>query len=188
MATKAGCNSVYFKCENFQKVGAFKTRGAANKLLKLDPSIKTVCTHSSGNHAQALAYMSKKLGLKAYIVMPQNSPKIKFEATKGYGATVVESGNTKNERMEKCEEVSKQYNAIEVPSSNDYDVIEGQATVAKEVFEDSPVKFDYIVFPIGGGGLGSGTLLSTKYFGDGCKTIGVEPYLARDAYVSIQKR
>ena len=100
---------------------------------------------------------------------------------------MIESGDTLKETMEKCEEVRKQYNAVEVHSFNDYDVIEGQATVAKEVFEDSPVKFDYIVFPIGGGGLASGTILSAKYFGKGCKAIGVEPYLARDTKLSLEK-
>lgn len=112
IANKAGCKSLYLKCENFQKIGAFKTRGAANRLRKLDPSVKTVCTHSSGNHAQALAYISSKLGIKAHIVMPQNSPNIKVQATMGYGATVTKSGNTMKERMEKCEEVKKKYNAV----------------------------------------------------------------------------
>ena len=99
----AQCKSLFLKSENFQKIGAFKTRGAANKLLKLNPNIKTVCCHSSGNHAQAVAYMAKRLGLTAYIIMPENSPLVKKKAAEGYGATVVTCGNTMKDREEKCQ-------------------------------------------------------------------------------------
>lgn len=128
------CKSIVLKCENFQKVGAFKPRGAANKLLKLPNDIKSVCCHSSGNHAQAIAYMASQLGLKSYIVMPENSPLVKKNATIEYGGTVIQSGNTIKEREEKCAEMMKKYGAELIHAYNDLDIVEGQATVAKEVF------------------------------------------------------
>ena len=96
--TLTGCKAFWLKCENFQKIGAFKPRGAFNKLLQLGNNVSSVCTHSSGNHAQALAYAAKTLGIPAYIVMPQNSPSVKKKAVEGYGATIIESGNTLKDR------------------------------------------------------------------------------------------
>lgn len=119
--------------------------------------------------------MAKILGKTAYIVMPQNSPDLKKRSVQSYGANVIVSGNTVDEREDKCMETSKKYSAEVIHPYNDYSIVEGQATVAKEIFEEEGKVFDYVLFPIGGGGLGSGTLLSTKYFGKGCKAIGVEP-------------
>jgi len=116
--------------------------------------------------------------------MPQNSPVVKKDGVVGYGGKVIESGNTLKEREETVERVAKEYNAYFVHPYNDLDIITGQATAAKEVYEDLK-DLDYFVFPIGGGGLASGCLLSTKYFGGKCKPIGVEPYLARDAKLSL---
>lgn len=184
LAGMAGCSQLFLKCENFQKIGAFKARGAFNKLLQMDKNITTVCTHSSGNHAQALAYAANRLGLTSYIVMPGNSPPVKKSGVIGYGGNVVESGNTLKEREETADRVAKEHNAHFVHPYNDLEIIAGQATAAKEVFEDEQ-DLDYLVFPIGGGGLSSGCVLSTRYFGGKCKPIGVEPYLARDAKLSL---
>lgn len=155
-----------------QKIGAFKARGACNKMLNLDQGVKDVCTHSSGNHAMAVAYMAKQLGLRAHIVMPENSPALKKRSVKGYGANLIISGNTIGEREEACSKACKEYKAELVHPYDDYQLIAGQATSAKEIFDQMPNYFDYVVFPIGGGGLGSGTLLSTKYFGGKCKAVG----------------
>ena len=186
IADKAQCASFTLKCESLQKIGAFKARGAFNKLLQLPKEVKSVCTHSSGNHAQALAYTAKQVGIPAYIVMPQNSPVVKKNGVIGYGGTVIDSGNTLKEREATLEEVRKKHDSYFVHPYNDLDIITGQATSAKEVFEDMS-NLDYLVFPIGGGGLASGSCLSTKYFGGKCKPIGVEPYLARDAKMSLEQ-
>lgn len=109
IASKSGCTEFYLKCENFQKVGAFKARGAFNKLLQLDKKVTSVCTHSSGNHAQALAYAATTLGMPSYIVMPANSPTVKKNGVVGYGGKVIESGNTLKDREEAADRVTKQY-------------------------------------------------------------------------------
>jgi threonine dehydratase len=127
----AGCEELVLKCENLQKVGAFKARGAFNKLLQVDKNVSTVCTHSSGNHAQALAYAATTLGLRSYIVMPANSPPVKKSGVIGYGGHVVESGNTLKDREETAERVAKEHEALFVHPYNDLDIIAGQATAAK---------------------------------------------------------
>jgi threonine dehydratase len=177
LALQAGCAFFSLKCENLQKVGAFKPRGAFNKLLLLQqqPSKpSSVCTHSSGNHAQALAFAAATLGLPAYIVMPHNSPAVKQRAVQHYGATIIHSGNTLKDREETAAQVAQQNGSTFIHPYDDLDIIAGQATAAKEVFEDLP-NLDYLVFPIGGGGLSSGCVLSTKYFGGKCRPVGVEP-------------
>ena len=131
---QTGCSELYFKCENLQKTGSFKPRGAFNRFLQLTGAT-SVCTHSSGNHAQGLAYAAYTLKLPAYVVMPENSSPIKKIAVQSYGATVIQSGNTAKERQEKAEEVSKEHKSVLVHSYDDIDIITGQATVAKEVFE-----------------------------------------------------
>jgi threonine dehydratase len=131
IANKAGCAHLYLKCENLQKVGAFKARGAFNKLLQLDKSVTSVCTHSSGNHAQALAYAATTLKMPSYIVMPQNSPLVKKNGVIGYGGKVIESGNTIKEREEAAERIKNQYGSYFVHPYNDLDIIAGQATAAK---------------------------------------------------------
>ena len=159
-----GCE-IFFKCENFQKVGAFKYRGASNAVLSLteEEKRKGVVTHSSGNHAQALALAAKINGIKAYIVMPENAPSVKRNAVIGYGAEVIDCTPTLQAREETTEKVIKQKGATFIHPYNDYRIIAGQASAAKELIEDvSPL--DFIIAPVGGGGLLSGTALSANYF------------------------
>lgn len=179
--------SLFFKCENFQKIGAFKMRGAANAVNNLSDSDKAkgVCTHSSGNHAQALASTAKKLGIPAWIVMPITSPKVKKAAVKGYGATIIDSEATIESREQKLAEVVKETGATFIHPFDNYEVIAGQATCAKEFIEDSD-DLDIIIAPVGGGGLMSGTALSTHYFSPKTRVIGAEPKEVDDAYRSLQ--
>jgi len=182
----AGCH-LFFKCENFQKVGAFKARGAMNASLKLSPEqrIKGVATHSSGNHAQALARAAKILGMKSYIVMPRTAPEIKKRGVRGYGGEIFECEPTLEARESTLAEVIKKTGATEIHPFNNYDVMEGQATCAKEFFEDVP-GLDFIIVPVGGGGLLSGTALATKYFSPATIVMAGEPELANDAYRSMK--
>lgn len=178
-----------FKCENFQKVGAFKYRGATNAVLKLkekNPSVKAVATHSSGNHAQALALAAQTHGLDAHIVMPSNAPDVKKQAVKDYGATIYFCEPTLEARETTLKEVVKKTKAYVVHPYNDYDIIEGQATAAKELLEEHP-DLDYVLAPVGGGGLLSGTILSTKYFSR-AKIIAAEPEGANDAWKSFKNK
>ncbi len=182
----AGCK-IFFKCENFQKVGAFKSRGAMNASLKLskDQLSKGIATHSSGNHAQALARAAKILGVKSYIVMPRTAPEIKKRGVRGYGGEIFECEPTLESRETTLAEVIKKTGATEIHPFNNFDVIEGQATCAKEFFEETPA-LDFIVTPVGGGGLLSGTALATKYFSPKTIVIAGEPEMANDAYRSMQ--
>ncbi|MCP4440808.1 MAG: threonine/serine dehydratase [Aureispira sp.] len=181
-----GCQ-VYFKCENFQKVGAFKIRGATCALLALteEERKKGVATDSSGNHAQGIALASKKLGIKAHIVMPQNTPSIKLNAVKDYGANIIRSGNHPDDREKMVEQVVADTGAIYIPSYNHYNIIAGQATAAKELIEEVRI-LDVLMAPIGGGGLMSGTAISTKNMLPNAQIIGTEPLGANDAYLSLQ--
>ena len=178
---------VYFKCENFQKMGAFKMRGAANAILNLsdDERNKGVVTHSSGNFAQALSLAANKIGVDAFIVMPQNAPQVKKNAVKGYKGNIIESKSTPIAREQMAERVKKDTGATFIHPSNDDDVIHGQGTAAIELLEDHP-QLDYIFAPVGGGGLIAGTALAAKYFSDKCKVIGGEPKNADDAFRSKQ--
>jgi threonine dehydratase len=182
----AACQ-LYFKCENFQKVGAFKARGAMNALLSLsrEERARGVATHSSGNHAQALARAAKIMGVKAYVVMPRTAPAIKKQGVKGYGGEIFECEPTLEARESTLAEVVKKTGAVEIHPFNNYDVIAGQATVAKELLEEVP-GLDFIVTPVGGGGLLSGTALAAKYFSPSTMVIAGEPELANDAYRSLQ--
>ena len=182
----AGCH-LFFKCENFQKVGAFKARGAMNAALKLSAEQlkKGVATHSSGNHAQALARAAKILGIKSYIVMPRTAPEIKKRGVRGYGGEIFECEPTLAARESTLAEVIKKTGAVEIHPFNNYDVMEGQGTCAKELFEEVQ-DLDFIVVPVGGGGLLSGTALATKYFSPKTIVIAGEPELANDAYRSMQ--
>ena len=177
---------VYFKCENFQKMGAFKMRGAANAILKLSDEQKSngVVTHSSGNHAQAISLAAKKIGIKAYIVMPSNAPKIKKEAVKGYGGKLIECESNLEAREAAARDVMHSKNATFIHPSNNLDVILGQGTASKELIEQYG-SFDHILVPIGGGGLIAGSALAAKYFGDNCTVIGTEPFEVDDAYRSL---
>lgn len=183
----SGC-SIYFKCENFQKIGAFKARGAINAALSLAPSQRKygLATHSSGNHAQAIAYAASILGTKAYIVMPENAPYIKIDAVRGYGAEIIFCKPTLKARESGLEKVVHQTNAYFIHPYNDYSVIAGQATAALETFQ-SISDLDALFTPVGGGGLLSGSLLSRNYFSSKTRVFAGEPEGADDAFRSLQK-
>ena len=182
----AGCH-VFFKCENFQKVGAFKARGAMNAALSLteEQLAKGIATHSSGNHAQALARAAKILGVKAYIVMPRTAPEIKKRGVRGYGGEIFECEPTLEARETTLAEVIKKTGATEIHPFNNYDVIAGQATAAVELFEEIK-NLDVIMAPVGGGGLLSGTSLAAAYFSPATKVIAGEPEGSDDAYRSMK--
>ncbi|MFH0736623.1 MAG: pyridoxal-phosphate dependent enzyme [bacterium] len=181
-----GCN-IYFKCENMQKVGAFKYRGATNALLNLTEEEKTkgVATHSSGNHAAALSLAAQISGVKAYIVMPSTVPEIKKRAVENYGGKIIYCQPNLQSRELTLKAVIEETGAVEVHPYNNYTVIAGQSTSAKELIEEI-ADLDYLISPVGGGGLLSGTVLSAKYFGKGIKTIGAEPKGADDAFRSFR--
>lgn len=181
-----GC-SLFFKCENFQRVGAFKARGAMNALLQLSEAERQrgVATHSSGNHAQALARAAQLLQVPAYIVMPANAPQIKKKGVLSYGGIITECEPTLQAREKTLAEVVQQTGAFEIHPFNNYEVIAGQATAAKELLEDIE-DLDYIIAPVGGGGLLSGTALSAKYFSAKTKVIAAEPAGADDTYRSMK--
>lgn len=182
----AGCE-IFFKCENLQKVGAFKFRGASSAVLSLteEELKKGVATHSSGNHAAALALAARMKGAKAYIVMPRTAPQIKKIAVEGYGAKIVFSEPTLKSREETLYKVVEETGAVFIHPFNNYSIIAGQATAAKEVFEEI-TDLDYLIAPVGGGGLLSGSSLSAKYFSPDTKVIGAEPKGADDAFRSIR--
>jgi threonine dehydratase len=178
---------LYFKCENFQKIGAFKIRGGMNATLSLhEAQLKNgIATHSSGNHAQALAYAAKKLGIKAYIVMPKSSPQVKVDAVKGYGATVIICEANQAAREAALKKVVDETGAEFIHPYDDYRVITGQATCVKELLEEIP-DLDVVITPVGGGGLLSGTCLGALYFKPQLKVYGGEPEGAADAVLSIK--
>lgn len=179
--------SIFFKCENFQKVGAFKIRGAMNAVLSLtdDEASKGVTTHSSGNHAQALALAARTRGIPAYIVMPDSSPRVKVDAVRGYGAEITFCEPTLDARETTLAKVQKRTGAHFVHPYDDPRVIAGQATAAKELLEDVQ-DLDLIMAPVGGGGLLSGTSLSTVYLSPRTKVIGAEPENVNDAFMSFR--
>jgi threonine dehydratase len=178
---------LYFKCENFQKIGAFKIRGGMNASLQLTKAQleKGVATHSSGNHAQALAFASKMLGIKAYIVMPESSPQVKVNAVKGYGAEVTICASNQAARESTLQPIVDKTGATFIHPYDNDEVITGQATCVKEIIEAMP-DVDIVVTPVGGGGLLSGTCLGAFYFKPGLKVYAGEPEGAADAVLSIQ--
>ena len=180
---------LYFKCENFQKVGAFKFRGACNAvfLLSEGDAQKGVGTHSSGNHAAALALAARLRGIDANIVMPENSPEIKKKAVAGYGAKITYCKPTLEAREKTLAKVIEETGATEIHPYNNFNVIAGQGTAAKELIEDAG-EFDIIMAPVGGGGLLSGTAISTKKLLPDCKVIAAEPSGADDAFRSFQTK
>ena len=180
-----GCN-LFFKCENFQKVGAFKSRGAVNAVFSLDDesASKGVATHSSGNHAQALARAAALRNIPAYIVMPETAPKVKVAAVKGYGGKITFCKPTLEAREETLHEIVGKTGAVEIHPYDNLNVIEGQATAVKELVEAHP-DLDIILCPVGGGGLLSGSALSARFFSRGTIVIGCEPAGADDAYRSF---
>jgi threonine dehydratase len=178
---------VYLKCENFQRVGAFKFRGAYNALSLFTEEEKKhgVITHSSGNHAQAVALSASLLSIQATIVMPKGAPINKISATKDYGANIVFCDNTLEARTRKTEELIEKYDYILLHPYDNDDVINGQGTAAYELIKEKG-DFDIIIAPLGGGGLLSGTALATKGLCPKAHVFGVEPSLADDALRSIQ--
>lgn len=182
---KTGCN-LFFKCENFQKMGAFKMRGAANAILSLteEERQRGVVTHSSGNFAQAVALAAKKLGVKAYIVMPKNAPQVKKEGVKTYEGEIIECESTPQAREATANKIKNEKGASFLHPSNQDEVIYGNSTAAMELLEDYP-NLDVILTPVGGGGLIAGTALAAHYFSENCKVIGGEPAEADDAYRSL---
>ena len=177
---------IFFKCENFQKAGAFKSRGAVNTVFSLSKEqLKNgVCTHSSGNHAQALARAARIRNIKAYIVMPKNSPLVKVNAIKYYGGDITFCEPNLKDREDTLKIIISNTNATEVHPYNDYRIIAAQATAAKELFEETK-SLNIIMAPVGGGGLLSGTALSAYYFSPETKVIAVEPEQADDAFRSF---
>ena len=181
-----GCQ-VFFKCENFQRVGAFKFRGAFNTVSQLtkEERERGVITHSSGNHAQALALASKMLGVRATIVMPHNSPKVKVAATKGYDAEIVFCENTTESRVSVANMLMEKHGFTLIHPYNDYRIIAGAGTAALELIEEVG-QLDFIFAPVGGGGLLSGTAIATKGLCPESKVIAVEPQNADDAFRSFK--
>lgn len=179
---------LFFKCENLQKIGAFKIRGGMNAVLSLnaDELSKGIATHSSGNHAQAIALAAKMTGTKAYIVMPSNSPQVKVDAVKGYGAEVFLCEPTLEARESTLQEVVNRTGATFIHPFNDERVIAGQATCTMELLEQAG-NLDAIIAPVGGGGLLSGTLLAARYFSPATKVYAGEPEGAADAIRSVQE-
>jgi threonine dehydratase len=182
-----GCE-VFFKCENLQKVGAFKYRGATNAVLSLteEQKAKGVATHSSGNHAAALALAARLNGVKAYIVMPKNAPEIKKKAVTGYGAEITFCEPTLLARETTLEEVVRQTGATVVHPYNQREVICGQGTAALELINQQQ-ELNIVLTPVGGGGLLSGTATYIKGFYPEIKVVAGEPKMADDAYRSFQR-
>lgn len=179
---------IHFKCENLQKIGAFKARGACNAVLQLidAEAARGVATHSSGNHAQALAYAAKLRGISCTIVMPENSPQVKVDATRGYGAEVVFCENTLSARERTLAEVVQRTSATVIHPYDNDQVIAGQGTAAMELLEEHP-ELDVIMAPVGGGGLMSGTAIAARAMKPSIEIIGAEPLLASDAKKSLEK-
>lgn len=181
-------NDVYIKPENLQKTGAFKIRGAYNKIIKLDDDakMKGLIASSAGNHAQGVAYAAKKLGVKATICMPAHTPLIKVEATKAHGAEVVLHGEVYDEAYAKAVELQKKEGYTFIHPFDDEDIIEGQGTIALEILEELP-DTDVILVPIGGGGLIAGIACAAKQINPNVKIYGVEPEGAASALAAIHE-
>ena len=179
---------VLLKCECFQRMGAFKFRGAYNTLAELAPAERKrgVVTHSSGNHAQAVALAAKLFNVKAHVVMPRNAPEIKLRAVKGYGAEVVLCEPTMASREAGAAEIIEQTGAILVHPFDDPRVVAGQSTAARELIEQAGRPLDLILVPVGGGGLAAGSALSARFFSPLTRVICCEPAGADDAYRSFE--
>jgi threonine dehydratase len=178
---------LFLKPENQQPIGAFKLRGAYNKVASLSEADRErgVITYSSGNHAQGVAYAARALGVKAVIVMPSNAPAIKREATAALGAEIVFVGPGSAERQLKAEELAALHGYVIVPPYNDEEIIAGQGTIGLEILEDMP-EVEAVFAPVGGGGMLSGVATAIKLTKPSIKVIGVEPELAADAQASLR--
>lgn len=178
---------ILFKCENFQRVGAFKFRGAYNSISQLNDEEKRngVLAYSSGNHAQAIACVGQLLNVNTTIVMPTNAPEIKLAATRGYGAKIIQYDAESQVREEVAAEYLKGKSLTLIPPFDHEDVIAGQGTVAYEFIEEVE-KLDYLLAPCGGGGLLSGSAVASKTLQPDCKVYGIEPELGDDATLSFK--
>jgi len=178
---------IYLKAESLQPIGAFKIRGAANKILQLTPAeiARGVITYSSGNHAQGVAYAAREVGAKAVIVMPSNAPAIKRAATLAMGAEIVDVGVASSERLAKSDELVGQHGYIVIPPYDDRQIIAGQATCGLEIIESLP-HVDLVLAPVSGGGLLSGVAAAVKQLSPRTKVFGVEPELAGDTAESFR--
>jgi threonine dehydratase len=179
---------IIFKCENLQKAGAFKSRGACNAVFSLDAEQMShgVGTHSSGNHAQALSRAASLRNIDAYIVMPETSPQVKVNGVRGYGGKITFCKPTLKAREDALKELINSTGALEIHPYNDYRIIAGQATAALELIEEAGEP-DIIMVPVGGGGLLSGTALITKYISRNSMVIAAEPEMANDAFRSFHE-
>jgi threonine dehydratase len=185
--THEDSRKLYLKPENLQPIGAFKLRGAYNKIAQLTPEERAcgVITYSSGNHGQGVAYAARALGTKAVVVMPNNAPMRKREATQALGAEIVLVGPGSEERQQKTEELAQKYGCVIVPPFNDEKVIAGQGTMGLEILEDLP-EVETVLVPVGGGGMLSGISTAIKLSKPSVNVIGVEPELAADAQASFR--
>lgn len=182
------CNcNVYFKCENFQKTGSFKIRAASNALKSLSKKSKEkgVITHSSGNFAQSLACASTLQNINAYIVMPENAPRIKRNSVLKYDVNLIECKSTLEAREKTTSRIQLENDLHFIHPSNDIDVILGNSTIGTELLKEFP-DLDYILTPVGGGGLISGIAIASDVFSNKCEVIGVEPKEVDDAYRSLR--
>lgn len=178
---------VFLKCENFQRMGAFKFRGAYHMISRLDDDVRAggVVAYSSGNHAQAVALVAELAGVPATIVMPSTAPQAKIDATGGYGAELVFYDQVGEPREELAKRLAREKGATLIPPFDHPDIIAGQGTAALELFEEvGPL--DMLLVPVGGGGLISGSALAARHACPGCNVVGVEPEVARDAAASLQ--
>lgn len=178
---------LHFKCENFQKGGAYKIRGAINAVLQLTDTQKDkgVVTHSSGNFAQALSLSAKNMGIEAFIVMPSTAPQVKKDAVLEYGGKIIECEPNLAAREAAAQKITQETGATFIHPSNDEKVIIGQGTAGMELLEERP-DLNFIIAPVGGGGLIAGTSLAAHYFGNKCMVIGGEPFAVDDAYRSLK--
>jgi threonine dehydratase len=179
--------TLYLKAESLQPTGAFKLRGAYNKISSLSPAERRrgVVAHSSGNHAQAVAYAARSLGVRAVIVMPRGAARVKLDATAAFGAEIVLVGNDSSERVRRAEELAAEHGYVPVPPYDDETLIAGQGTVGLEILEDLP-EVEAVLVPVSGGGLISGVAAALKLSRTDIRVIGVEPELAADARASLR--
>ena len=180
---------VFLKCENFQRVGAFKFRGAYNAISQLTPQEKSkgVITHSSGNHAQAVALVGRILNVATTVVMPNDAPVIKKQATRAYGAEVIEYDPNETSREALSAQIAQERGLTLVPPFDHINIVAGQGTAALELFQEAG-PMDYLLVPCGGGGLLSGSAIAAKGINPDCQVIGIEPELADDAVRSFKTK
>jgi threonine dehydratase len=185
---EASGHTVFFKCENLQRAGSFKIRGALNKLLTLTPEERQrgVVAFSSGNHAQGVALAARLVGTSAVICMPSDAPRLKLEATRGYGAEIVLYDRQKDDREAIARAIAAETGRVVVPPFDDYAIMAGQGTTALELLEDVP-SLDVLVTPVGGGGLMAGCCVVARALFPGMTIIGVESLTANDTYLSLRR-